>query len=1417
MRQHAKAQSAGSTERRAIGLGSLIRGADATRAPSLGGDGSGASSHRRPGLALVLVLTALTALLALFAASASASVTHNLAPFTPNPITGFSRPSGVAVDQSTGNVFLADGSSANKVRIFGEEGGAPTGLIATEITEYEGTNLSFGTVAAGMAYDNACAQHEPPLTELTTPTCAEYDAADSTLYVYQFEKILKYTRNGTTEEYEAAGEIPAPGTGESFGSFVGLAVDGKGNVWLGDNSSKSVYEWSSAGALLHEYDFSEHETGFPNAPSGVAVDSAGDLFVQRQAGSSSSGGVYKFPANGSGEIDPASYERFVFENAKGVAYDPATNHVYVTVSRGVLEFDATTLEPIVTHPFGEATLGNNTERVAVNSAKEWIYVADRTTAKKDIAVFGPGATVPTVSASAASEITGTKATLNGSVNPEGVEVSECFFEYGETSAFGHVAPCEETIPADSETHPVSAKITGLKSNGASYVYRLVAENENGEEWSTNKTLETAGTVVTEAAGGVGTEAATLNGLVRPEGLQYSECLFEYKRSTEASFHQIDCEPEAAEIEPDFAAHHVSAQLEELDPNSTYEFRLKAPNSGIPPTHEGEILIFTTPGPPQITEIRARDATEGSVTLEAKIDPSGFGTTYRFEWGPTASYGNQIPPGYESSVPSANEAKHFSVSLSGLSPTTAYHYRIVAKSNAGTTYGPDQSFQTLNSCGLPDGRCFELVSPKERELGPAAGPGRGYASYELLYQAAPRGPGELAYSVDGGLPDSTRGGLVLYAGHRNQGAETWESSQVSPQIVAQNEKAEGGANPSNVLGLTPDLSCSVVASSQPLTSSPAAKLAIEAGGGNLYRRNADGSYDLLTYLAPENLEAVSSFNEFPNYELIDLSADCGRIVFESDLHYPGIEGAGERRLYEWHNGVLSNVAVVPDGGGDAPGEIDSNAPSHLHALSNDGSRVFFAATSQTGNDSGKQAVFARIDGAETLDLSISPLAVDTGATYQGATPDGSKVYFTANAGLSAETSAGGTDLYEYDFAAPEGERLTDLSVEEAEGGAEVGGLLGFADDGSHVYFAARAQLVSGKGKTRVQNLDDNTFSVYDRTGGFLAFVGTVTGSDLRTGVGVGGFGGSGGQSSWTSRVSPDGRYLLFESTANVTGYESDGTREAYLYDGQVSVDPTVCVSCRQDGKAPIHAAGSLKPLARGQRLADAPYSLAVSSGVARVFFVSEEDLASGGREGEGNVYEWSHGQVFHIATEPAGAAPAPEQPQIEFVGASADGSDLYFFDAAALNWENPDGRYAAWDARVGGGFPEPPPAPEGCKPAEESSCQDSSPGAPTTPSAASQGFQGEGNVTEAGSGGANRCTSKARQAQRLTARARKLRRNASKLGSNGKRGRAAKLNRKARNLARKAKHASNRAKSCRNGKHAKVRVHRRTNHNRRAGK
>jgi hypothetical protein len=87
---------------------------------------------------------------------------------------------------------------------------------------------------------------------------------------------------------------------------------------------------------------------------------------------------------------------------------------------------------------------------------------------------------------------------------------------------------------------------------------------------------------------------------------------------------------------------------------------------------------------------ATSVTAKSATLNGTVNPNGQATTCSFDFGIDTSYGDSIagtnPGSGSSDVP-------VSAVVSGLSPDTTYHYRVVATNSAGTAYGSDQSFTT----------------------------------------------------------------------------------------------------------------------------------------------------------------------------------------------------------------------------------------------------------------------------------------------------------------------------------------------------------------------------------------------------------------------------------------------------------------------------------------------------------------------------------------------------------------------------------------------------------------------------------------------------------------------------------------------------------------------------------------------------
>ena len=101
--------------------------------------------------------------------------------------------------------------------------------------------------------------------------------------------------------------------------------------------------------------------------------------------------------------------------------------------------------------------------------------------------------------------------------------------------------------------------------------------------------------------------------------------------------------------------------------------------------------------PVATTEPATKVTSTTATLNGTVVPNQSGTTYYFQYGPTTAYGTQTP----TQPVNGMGAKSVSADVTGLSPSTTYHYRLVAVNSAGTTFGADATFTTTASD--PDGR------------------------------------------------------------------------------------------------------------------------------------------------------------------------------------------------------------------------------------------------------------------------------------------------------------------------------------------------------------------------------------------------------------------------------------------------------------------------------------------------------------------------------------------------------------------------------------------------------------------------------------------------------------------------------------------------------------------------------------------
>ena len=84
---------------------------------------------------------------------------------------------------------------------------------------------------------------------------------------------------------------------------------------------------------------------------------------------------------------------------------------------------------------------------------------------------------------------GSSATVEATVNPNGVPVSECKFEYGPTPSYGSSVPCSASAGSGLTPVTVSAPLNGLSPN-TRYDFRIAARNESGVSFGEDETFTT---------------------------------------------------------------------------------------------------------------------------------------------------------------------------------------------------------------------------------------------------------------------------------------------------------------------------------------------------------------------------------------------------------------------------------------------------------------------------------------------------------------------------------------------------------------------------------------------------------------------------------------------------------------------------------------------------------------------------------------------------------------------------------------------------------------------------------------------------------------------------------------------------------------------------------------------------------------
>jgi hypothetical protein len=567
------------------------------------------SFGRRPSAGLLAAIAA-TVAMALTATTAWAGPGYQPASSNSSIPLSAEVPVGVAVDQGTQAIYVAEVSTdLNSI--------APGQVEQLSSSGTPTANSPFGTGGQDLFVSVAV------------------NPATHGIYAYQIQGSTPAGPKGVSmlSAFDSEGVL-----GTSFSppqaEAATLAADSSGRLLFPNTPTNSVQILSSSGTLEGSVTCSGTCGSALVKPQAVALDSTGHLYVVDRA----NGRVLKFGASGGSYAYESTLQSGA--GAAAVAVDSSTGDVFVGDLVGstyhVVAYDSSGTEfddfgaGLVTPSQLEVITG----QLAVNGTTHKVYLSNP--GGNDLLVFERIGSIPapTASVAAPSPVGQVSATLRATVNPKGHVLSSCKFEYTDHADFlangfanATSAACPSLLGQSQDT-VITAAVSGL-TPGTDYDYRIRIASYGGSAEAGPQAFETLPPLPPESTTGSATAvtktSATLAGSVNPKGGPVSNCHFEWV--TEAAFQATGftgaSTKACAPLPTGNVASPVSAAVSGLTPATTYRFRVVAINNSgtgtalpatfstpaetcsdnpalCPPSGESSLPPASSPPPPTVT-------------------------------------------------------------------------------------------------------------------------------------------------------------------------------------------------------------------------------------------------------------------------------------------------------------------------------------------------------------------------------------------------------------------------------------------------------------------------------------------------------------------------------------------------------------------------------------------------------------------------------------------------------------------------------------------------------------------------------------------------------------------------------------------------------------------------------------------------
>jgi NHL repeat len=414
---------------------------------------------------------------------------------------------------------------------------------------------------------------------------------------------------------------------------------GTGNVYVADPGStdnRRVQEFDLQGTFVSKFGATGAGDGQfgNNQPLHVAVDSAGMVYI---SDNNASNRVQRYDTTTDAFIAPIGVGPLLDAVTAGLEVDPDSDgggpdsdHLYVvrdpasgeTVVQELATPAGTTPTVFDTHASG-AGIATPVNGIALNTASERIYLSNvgSTTEHRVLILDDVGGVPPTVTMDPVEEFATHSATFEGRINPNGT-LTSYHFEYSSAGPDGPwtPVPASDAIAGGGTTEvAVEEDVTGLDPNTLYHV-RLVADQPFGPHSTMSEvvtfTTQAAPPTVVSAGASPAATTAVLRGRINP---QNSTTAYRFEYGTDTSYGTTVPVPDG-NAGTGTTVVQVSEPIGGLQPSTTYHFRLVATNLGGTTTSADETFT-TSSGEP--TPVRAYEMVSPLEKNGNDADPNVF--------------------------------------------------------------------------------------------------------------------------------------------------------------------------------------------------------------------------------------------------------------------------------------------------------------------------------------------------------------------------------------------------------------------------------------------------------------------------------------------------------------------------------------------------------------------------------------------------------------------------------------------------------------------------------------------------------------------------------------------------------------------------------------------------------------------------